>query len=987
MTGKTNYFGNHATTELKVNKSGVALQPGVRVGFTRCFTCNNMCGLRYRVDEATDKITRVSGNPYCEVVTAGAPLPLKLSVAEAYQALAFGRDGKIFRATSCGKGASGIDAVDDPYRVLKVLKRAGKRGEDRWVTIPYEQALEEIIEGGNLFGEGPVEGLRAIRDTKTPLVPGFPEFGVKSNQLFATFNEEDTMRGGFYSRFMRQAFGTVNLTTKHGYCGAPVGVGYAMGLAPEIDAGMCDVDWDNFEFAIFIGTAPGCSGASINRTGSGLSNARVNRKAKYVCVDPILRGNVVNNTNAQWVPVKPGEDTAFLLAVMQVILNKGRENKKFLSNPNEASAKKNGEINWSNASYLVNIETNQLADAADFGIGDKGDGVVYSGGKLLAASKAGSADLYVDRPFSNSASKTIRYKSTLQLLKEKANEHSLKYLSNVCGVPVEVIESVAKEFTSHGTKVVAVSNTGNNGWDSVMSSWLICLLNTLAGSHDRKGGAIYGNGAFMGFGGNYDLENVEGAVEQEGVVSVCRNYRYEDSTEYAEHVKKGENPYPAKHVYRPLASDYTGLNAAEMITAIANEEPYKAKALINWRSNPVYSAGSLPCEAETALRDTRKLPLFIAIDAFVTETNRNADYIIPDRVMFEEYGCDRTWGNFDQCVTAGVPVVTPRTALTSDGRHICMEEFFFDVAKKLNLPGFGEGAVPVKEGGKAALKRFDDWYAYYLSNVASQCGSLPKVTDSDRELAALPRAMKPLQNILSAKQCEQVEALLSRGGYYEKSEKYDGDFLANGGGKFLQIFNPAIAAQKHCYSGENYPGIPCYEPPKFFDGSLWEKHWDKKQYPLVLATYKPILRSNYSGFFDHCNQVSPQNFVYMNGNTAKQFGLKDKERVILTSPDGITAEGVLACDDGVAEKAVCVAHAYGHWAGGAEVREVDGKSLPVSRRRGGGIAINRLIPIDPTRPGAVKMLNDYYAAANCRSGIPIKVEPYRELNPTGCPVM
>ncbi|MFQ7008091.1 MAG: hypothetical protein ACLRRK_05680 [Parasutterella sp.] len=135
MTKNANHFGNHAAPELKVNRAGVALQPSVRVGFTRCFTCNNMCGLRYRVDEATDKITRLAGNPYCEVVTGGAPLPLKTTVAEAYQALYLGKDGKIFRATSCGKGASGLDSVDDPYRVLKVLKRAGKRGEDRWITI------------------------------------------------------------------------------------------------------------------------------------------------------------------------------------------------------------------------------------------------------------------------------------------------------------------------------------------------------------------------------------------------------------------------------------------------------------------------------------------------------------------------------------------------------------------------------------------------------------------------------------------------------------------------------------------------------------------------------------------------------------------------------------------------------------------------------------------------------------------------------------
>lgn len=94
MANNANHFGNHAAPELKVNRAGVALQPGVRVGFTRCFTCNNMCGLRYRVDEVTDKITRLAGNPYCEVVTGGAPLPLKTSVAEAYQALYLGKTAK-----------------------------------------------------------------------------------------------------------------------------------------------------------------------------------------------------------------------------------------------------------------------------------------------------------------------------------------------------------------------------------------------------------------------------------------------------------------------------------------------------------------------------------------------------------------------------------------------------------------------------------------------------------------------------------------------------------------------------------------------------------------------------------------------------------------------------------------------------------------------------------------------------------------------------
>ena len=58
---------------------------------------------------------------------------------------------------------------------------------------------------------------------------------------------------------------------------------------------------------------------------------------------------MTNGTGAQWVPIRPGEDTAFLLALIQVILNSGKENQKFLSAPNETAAKKIGEINWSNA--------------------------------------------------------------------------------------------------------------------------------------------------------------------------------------------------------------------------------------------------------------------------------------------------------------------------------------------------------------------------------------------------------------------------------------------------------------------------------------------------------------------------------------------------------------------------------------------------------------------------------------------------------------
>jgi tetrathionate reductase subunit A len=76
-----------------------------------------------------------------------------------------GRDG----GALCPKGQSGLQSAYDPYRIVSVLKRkpGTKRGEGEWITIPFDQAIEEVVEGGNLFGEGHVEGFRdlyALRD-------------------------------------------------------------------------------------------------------------------------------------------------------------------------------------------------------------------------------------------------------------------------------------------------------------------------------------------------------------------------------------------------------------------------------------------------------------------------------------------------------------------------------------------------------------------------------------------------------------------------------------------------------------------------------------------------------------------------------------------------------------------------------------------------------------------------------------------------------
>lgn len=956
----------------------VKLTPGYRLGFTKCFACNCMCALRYRVDEKTGNVTRVIGNPYCDVMTAGRPLPLKEHLDKAYCHLAE-NNHSTFRASVCGRGASSVGMLTNPNRITKVLKRVGKRGENRWKTISYEQAVREIVEGGNLFNEGHVEGLRAIRDTRTLIDPRQPEFGTKSNQLIVAFNEEDTMRGAFLTRFVKQAYGSVNALTKHGYCGNAPAIGYSAGLAPSITAGLCEPDWENFEYAIFIGASPSNSGLSLNRWGSALASARTERKVEYVVVDPILRSSTAQSTGARWCPILPGTDASFLYGLIKVIFDNGWENSDFLSIPNKTAAVKAGEVNWSNASHLVVLtdgrpDTLAMADAEVFGIGQKGSNVVSVAGKLTNANTADSADLYVDIEARDNKGQKVRLVSSAKLLRDEANKYSLAQYSEQCGVPVADIQEIARKFTEHGRKAAVVRVGGMFSNNAAMAGWLCCILNTLIGSHDAKGGAMYSGGSFLGFDGAYKLATFDGAVNQTDQMTLVRNGPYEASSEYKNHIKKGENPYPSKHIFHPMFSGYAANNAAEMITAAINGDPYRAKALITWRSNVVYSAPSFEKQAAQALADPKVIPLFVSIDAFLNETNQLADYIIPDTVAFEDWSCHRTWGNFYPWVSAGAPAVEKHTMKNAKGINVCMEQFFIDCALSLKLPGFGKGAIPTKDGRRCDLFTAEDWHPRYIANVALQLKNLPEVNQKDRELAGLERAMKMVSPKVTKAEACMIEALFSRGGYYEPRHRYQGEFMNGGGGKFLQLFNPAMSAIRHAYSGQRYPGVPLVHAPRFFNGEPWDGRWPKKEFPLLLTTYKAQLRSPYSVIFERNRETAPQNFIQMHEDTAAQYGLKSGDRVRIISGNGVPAEGLLLADKSVVKGAVCVAHGFGHWAYGATETEINGKKLGILKKVSGGIAINRVIPHDPTRQGKVSMLNDYWIGATCRSGVPVKVE-------------
>lgn len=206
------YGGQKPEAYIDTKTGKVQIEDSIIVRHSACLGCYSSCGNRVKIDRETGKILRVYGNPY-NPNNAEPHLSLDEPLTESFLAFSTYKDkGNIHRGTLCARGNGTLDAHYDPMRILVPLKRNSARGEGKWRPITWDEAIDEIVEGGKLFadiGENrDIEGLRDIRDIQTPIDPKRPELGSKSNQL-VFFGGRGDGRTVFAGRFMN-SFGSVN---------------------------------------------------------------------------------------------------------------------------------------------------------------------------------------------------------------------------------------------------------------------------------------------------------------------------------------------------------------------------------------------------------------------------------------------------------------------------------------------------------------------------------------------------------------------------------------------------------------------------------------------------------------------------------------------------------------------------------------------------------------------------------------------------------
>lgn len=985
-----NIHGRSAEPEFSVDPKTGELRPNPhqQVSYTGCLGCTTQCGVRVRVDKTTGNVVRVAGNPYSPLST-DPHLPMKASVRESLVALSrFQDQGLAGRSTACGRGNAAMDQMNSPFRVLTPLKRVGPRNSGQWQPVAFEQLVRELVEGGDLFGEGHVEGLRSLRELSAPIDPAAPQLGPKVNQV-AVWTSVNDGREAFARRFWNQAYGTLNFIGHGSYCGGAYrsGSGALFGDLKKMPHAKPDLA--NAEFVIFIGTAPGNAGNPFKRTGTLLAKGRTEGRLEYVVVDPVLTNadNRAAGERGRWVPIRPGSDGALVMGMMRWMFDNGRVNDAYLANPNLAVAEAAGEPSFTNASWLVVTEKGHPREGRFLRGSDIGLAVAEAdryqdadpylvlgedGRPLPAAAASGPAPLEAGGGAIMAGDQPIAVKTSFELLRESAQKATLAEYAAICGVPEAVIAGLADEFTRHGRKASAIAHGGMMAGNGFYNAYSVVTLNALIGNLNWKGGFVVNGGGFNDAspGPRYDLASFPGAIKPKGT-PLGRNVPYEKSVEFAQRKAEGK-PYPARDAWFPNAA---GLGT-EWFPAMLRGYPYGLKALVLWSANPVYGIPGVRPLVEEALRDTKKLPLIISVDPLINESNAFADYIVPDSLMYESWGWTAPWNGVPtKATTARWPVVEPKADKTPDGPAIGMETFFIALAKAMDLPGFGRHGLADSEGHRLPLERPEDWYLRGGANIAF-AGKAPvgDATDDDLALSGVERLRPLLEATLKPDEWRKVAFLYTRGGRYQPaSEAQDGanaEWQTNRFKNVLWLWNENVGGAKNSLTGKRFPGCATWQPPAFADGTPMRQIHPESDWPLLAVSYKSALQNSYS-IATRITSLHPDNPVIVHPADAEQLGLSTGDLARVATPGGAATCRVIV-HHGVMRGVLAFEHGYGHRELGARAHRIGEARQPSRPDLAAGVSLNDLGLVDPTRGGEAVWV-DAVSGTAVRNGLPAKL--------------
>jgi len=184
----------------------------------------------------------------------------------------------------CARGQSGLMNTYDPDRVLTPLIRVGKRGEGKFRQASWDEALDMVA-----------ENMLKIKSTYGPEAMVFSSTHNLSQPLF-----ENLLYG----------FGSPNYGTQRSLCFNAMVTAFLLTYGIEEPAR----NYDNVQYILLVGR--NLTEAISTSETTEMIDAMA-RGAKLTYLDPRFTKTASKAT--EWMPVRPGTDLAFLLAMINVI--------------------------------------------------------------------------------------------------------------------------------------------------------------------------------------------------------------------------------------------------------------------------------------------------------------------------------------------------------------------------------------------------------------------------------------------------------------------------------------------------------------------------------------------------------------------------------------------------------------------------------------------------------------------------------------------
>ncbi len=888
--------------------------------YTACLNCNTGCSIKVKLLDGV--AVKIDGSPYTPF-TLNPHLPMTADLDTAAKT-----DTGI-----CPKGQASHQGAYDPYRIRRVLKRAGKRGENKWKTISFDQAVDEIVNGGTLFADVPgeeqrvVTGMRELYALRDPAIfglmstdvaairkktmtvadfkakwsnyngvdylptlidPDHPDFGPKNNQFVYMWGRKKGGRSDFAARFNGQ-FGTNNT---HGHTTVCQGSLYfACKAVSEQYNGSSfadgqkfywQADLENVEYVLFVGSNLFDANYGPSNRTPRITQRLADGTLDINVLDPRF-SKLASRVPGSWIPVKPGTDAAFAMGVTRWMLENGRYDAQYLANANKAAATVDREATWSNATWLVKIGADGKPGAflrgSEVGFPVKAPGYEYlvvldANGTPTAFDPNDTVNAVEGQLFVDGTVNGVRVKSGLQIMLETAREKTIAEYAAICDLDPGFIELVAYKLTSHGKKAAVDVHRGpaqhTNGFYAISA---LMNLNVLLGNFDWAGGMIVAS--------TYDYTGSKNLNQPFPIAKLTPAARKAFGISIIRHDAKYEEStifqgYPARRNWWPLASDVYD----EIIPSAADAYPYPIKVLFSYMAAATYSlpAGHTNIEA---LTNVDRIPLYFASDITIGPMSMYADYILPDLHFLERWEMQGSHPNMPVKVQpVRQPVIaSPNEEVVVFGQSqpICYETLWLALAERLGLPGFGPNGFAAGQD----LVRPDDFYVRLVANLAWD-GSTPVLDASDDEVSTFLTARSHLpasvfdaarwQAILGAN-WRKVVTILNRGGRFDTQEaSYSGDRVTNRYGKLVNLYQEKTAKTKDSFTGAAYLGMARFTPVA--DVLDREPAAESAGYDLHLITYKDVrMTKSRTITMQYLNRHMPENSITMSSADARRLGL------------------------------------------------------------------------------------------------------------------